>query len=85
MDTFVTPRLATSSLDSQLSEKRNKSNMRPMTPLGRPTRDLPVEKIAELRAQGLGARSIAKQLQAEGVKVSFMTIHRALKREVRHQ
>lgn len=84
-DNFVAPKLVTGFPDTQLLDKRNKSNMRPMIPLGRPIRDLPLEKIAKLRAQGLGARSIAKCLQAEGVRVSFMTIHRAIRREVRLQ
>jgi len=80
-DTFVTQELATDFSEDYEWGKRNKSNIRPVVPFGRPKRDLPMEKIVKLRAEGLGARAIAKRLQAEGIEVSFMTIYRAMKKE----
>lgn len=45
---------------------------------GRPSIKLPEKDVAALARQGLGARSIAKELAKQGVKVSASTIERYL-------
>ncbi len=47
--------------------------------VGRPTLNLPIDRILELAGQGLGSRAIASRLKDEGHKVSFRTIARVLK------
>jgi repressor of nif and glnA expression len=43
--------------------------------------ELPLEKVLERKAQGLGARRIAKRLSKKGSKVSFMAPDRAPKKQ----
>lgn len=71
---FVTPKTATASGEIQAIE-RNKTQTQPIPFVGRPLTELPMEKVLELKAQGLGAREIAKK-----VGVSHMTVARALRR-----
>lgn len=80
-DNFVTPSLDTDFLKSQIRSNRDKTNMKPRLPLGRPPVDLPIEKILELHNKGLGVRAIANELEGQGVRVSYRTIHRAIKRD----
>jgi len=79
-DNFVTPSPARDFLTSQIEDERYKIETRPRIPVGRPCSDLPMEKILALHSEGLGARAIAKRLSDEGINVSYITVHRALKK-----
>ena len=71
---FVTPKTAMALGEIQAVE-RNKTQTQPITIVGRPPTELPVEKVLELKAQGLGSREIAKK-----VGVSHMTVIRVLRK-----
>jgi hypothetical protein len=43
---------------------------------------LPLERIAKLAADGMGSKLIARQLNADGIEVSYKTIQRLLKKAV---
>jgi hypothetical protein len=43
---------------------------------------LPLDRIAKLAVEGMGSKLIARQLNAEGVSVSYKTIQRLLHKEV---
>jgi thioesterase domain-containing protein len=61
----------------QIGKWRNQTQTRPIVPLERRKTELPLEKVLEMMAQGLGARRIAKRLTKKGSKVSFMAPDRA--------
>jgi hypothetical protein len=46
--------------------------------IGRPKKDLPVERVMALHKKGLGARAIANELWDDGIKVSYLTVHRLI-------
>lgn len=46
---------------------------------GRPEKDIPLARIAELRAEGMGVKGIAGQLKLEGIDVTAMTVSRKLR------
>jgi hypothetical protein len=47
--------------------------------IGRPKKELPVNRIMRLHLKGLGARAIAKELERDGIEVSYLTVHRLIK------
>ena len=79
-DIFVTPKPYIQTDTDFEQKKRNEIQTRCFLPVGRPSLDLPTEKITELAAQGLGYRLIARRLQSEGIQVSHMAISRAMKK-----
>lgn len=74
LESFVTPKPAMASGKIQAIE-RNKTQTQPITIVGRSPAELPVEKVLELKAQGLGSRAIAKKLGG-----SHMTVIRVLRK-----
>lgn len=47
---------------------------------GRPRRtDVPLAEVKRLRDQGLGCKRISRALEAQGIAVSFRTVHRLMK------
>ena len=79
-DNFVTQQ-AHIRTDTDLGQqRRNEIMIRRILPIGRPSIDLPMEKVTALAAKGLGYRAIAKTLQAEGIQVSHMAVSRAIKK-----
>jgi len=79
-ESFVTRSSGISSLQLQIGEERNRIQARTLIPIGRPPIELPMQKLLELRNQGLGTREIAKKLREEGLKVSHMAVYRALRK-----
>lgn len=77
---FVTPSIARDFFGGQIGEGRHEIKTRPRIPLGRRPTDLPIEKVMQLHGQELGVRAIAKRLSTEGIEVSRMAIHRAIKK-----
>lgn len=68
--------------DHQIEEKRHEIQTRHIIPLGRPSADLPMDKVLSWRRdEELGVRAIAKRLNSQGFKVSRMAVHRAIKKE----
>lgn len=47
---------------------------------GRPRKEIPLERIKALSKEGMGVKTIAKQLQREGCDISAMTVVRVLRR-----
>jgi DNA-binding CsgD family transcriptional regulator len=41
---------------------------------------LPLDRIVKLAADGMGSKLIARQLNADGIEVSYKTIQRLLKK-----
>ena len=79
-DNFVT-QLSHIQTDTNLEQKkRNEIPTHIILPVGRPSVDLPMKKVTELAAQGMGYRAIAKRLQSEGIQVSHMAVSRAIKK-----
>jgi len=56
--------------------------VRPIVHPGPKSKALPLERIAKLAADGMGSKLIARQLNADGIEVSYKTIQRLLKRAV---
>ena len=56
--------------------------IRPIVHPGPKNMALPLDRIAKLAVEGMGSKLIARQLNAEGVSVSYKTIQRLLYKEV---
>ena len=57
-------------------KKKKHTNAR----VGRPYLDLPSKRIQDFVSQGLSCRVIASKLQAEGINVSYRSVHRVIKK-----
>jgi hypothetical protein len=57
-------------------KKENHTN----APIGRPSLDLPLERIAQLASEGLSCRAIADKLLQEGVEASYRTVARGIRK-----
>jgi len=77
-DSFVTDfSRTTQAVES--TRKCDKSVTLLQTPMGRPSVDLPTKKVLELHDKGLSSRAIARELENEGIRVSYRTIARSIK------
>jgi hypothetical protein len=54
--------------------------VRPIVHPGPKSMALPLDRIFKLAADGVGSKLIARQLNADGIKVSYKTIQRLLKK-----
>jgi hypothetical protein len=54
--------------------------VRPIVHPGPKSMALPLDRIVKLAADGVGSKLIARQLNADGIKVSYKTIQRLLKK-----
>lgn len=78
---FVTPSSHIETQSDHGEKRRDKIDTRYILPAGRPALDLPIKKVQEFAAQGLGCRAISKKLkEGLGIVVSYRSIHRAIKK-----
>jgi hypothetical protein len=54
--------------------------VRPIVHPGPKSMALPIDRIVKLAADGMGSKLIARQLNADGIEVSYKTIQRLLKK-----
>jgi hypothetical protein len=69
--------------DNNTHDKADKGNFVPTFSVipghaGRYKQVIPAGRVVELKEQGLSSRDIAKQLELDGLKVSYRTVSRAL-------